>query len=620
MDPDRPGVFSKYRNRPGDPTSLSANGILTIHEDENEILWLGTTNGLNRLDPRTGIARAYFVADGLPSNTIYRIQRDHTGKLWISTPRGLVRFDRRTEKIEAFNRFDGLEVDDFRENCGLVFPDGRLAFGGAGGWISFEPTALVPDPTPPSMALTMLRLDHSPVGVKRTDPQSPLDETINATQTLQLPYHHRTIELRFSAMHYAAPEKNGYAFRLDDLDDDWNHVSYQNRRATYTRLDPGSYTFRVRGHNKDGVWSEEKRLTIVIPPPFWGSWWAYAVYAVIACATIGSFLLVVRQKLARQRSTLEHLRQVEKLKDAFNKELEDKVGERTRELMGTRRQLLDAARAAGMAEIASDVLHNVGNTLNSVRTSLHLIQERAEEKRILAMLDRVIQLLDEHEETVTVPLGPEAQNLTRILQKIHQKLSANQSEIADEGRAMFEKIQRIVASLQKQQEHAHIRRRRHEAHDPDALVREALHAARETTRGMARFVETERVPRVDVDRLELLRVLSALIHNAVEAIEARGDSLPGKIVITNRSRGDGVVMEIRDNGIGIPHEDLSRLYVHGFTTKEQREGFGLHFAAISIKEMGGKIDVSSAGLGKGCVVRLELPRARAVIEELSTAS
>jgi signal transduction histidine kinase len=182
---------------------------------------------------------------------------------------------------------------------------------------------------------------------------------------------------------------------------------------------------------------------------------------------------------------------------------------------------------------------------------------------------------------------------------------------------MFIKIQRIVASLQKQQEHTHTRKRSHEPQDLEALAREALAAASEETRGMARYSHTEPVPRVGVDRLELLRVLAALIRNAVEAVDEKHGDGSGQITLTTRARGDEVILEIRDNGVGIPSDHVSRLFVHGFSTKEQREGFGLHFAAISVKEMGGQIEVTSAGVGKGAVVRLKFPRASPTIAELS---
>ncbi|MDJ0840856.1 MAG: two-component regulator propeller domain-containing protein [Acidobacteriota bacterium] len=609
MDPDQPGRFISYTRIPGDDTGLSANGILSIYQESEEVLWLATTKGLNRFNPRTGKARAYFIEDGLPSNTTYCVLPDTQGMIWVSTPRGLSRFDPTTEQFRNFTRHDGLVVEDFRENCGFQ-EKGRLIFGGSGGWVDFNPNQIELDTDPPTLALTLLKLDNKPVFPTPDKAGAPLTRTIEETDSIQLSRSNRGLEIHFAAMHYRAPEKNTFQYKLEGFDPDWNDAAVNDRRATYTNLDSGDYTFYMRAANKDGVRAEPISLKVRVPTPPWLSWWAYTLYVLGFVSLAGGYLGFLHHKLERQKQSLEHMRQVERLKDAFNRELEEKVEKRTRELVGTRKKLTEAARAAGMAEIASDVLHNVGNTLNSVRTSLHLIQERADEKRWLELLDRVIGLLNDHEEALQRGLDEEMQaaGILRTLDLIQRKLNENRMYIAAEGEKIFENVQAIVTSLHQQQERVHTRNLLLEPADLNELLEEALHTVPGVIAGLNVVKQMEDIPLVRLDRLKSLRLLTFLVQNASEAVKEARLKNEGRIAFRTSQNGPKVSLEISDNGVGILPENLSRLFVHGYTTKSGREGFGLHYSANAMKEMGGTIEIYSQGPGCGTTAVLKFPR------------
>jgi len=324
VDLNTPGEFSTYRHLVNDPTSLSADAVLSIYEDEQNILWVGTSGGFNRFDPTTGNSRSFFIQDGLPSNTIYCILPDDEGQLWLSTTRGLSRFDPIREVFRNYDRFDGLPVNDFREGCGFLDRDQTMYFGGAGGFVSFSSRDIVLNAKPPQIAITELFLDNQAVRLKQEDPLSPLDQAIEATTRLELSYLNRSLELHFASLHYASPEKNRYSHRLEGYEDGWIETGANNRRVTYMNLRPKTYRFHVKGSTKDGIWGEARTLVLVVPPPPWRTWWAYSLYGLSFLSIIIWYVVQQNHKLALQRAAyekeqllVERLRETDRLKDDF---------------------------------------------------------------------------------------------------------------------------------------------------------------------------------------------------------------------------------------------------------------------------------------------------------------
>ncbi|MDJ0839933.1 MAG: ATP-binding protein [Acidobacteriota bacterium] len=314
MDWDQPGRFTAYRHQPGDPNSLSNDTIFCVTEDSRGRIWVGTSQGLNLLDPFSGQARRFLARDGLSSNVIYKIMEDGQGLLWLSTPNGLSRFNPQDKSIRNFDRNDGLMVEDFRENSGISDPSGVMLLGGQGGVVAFDPNDVVPDPRKPGIVITHLALNNKNV---LPDPESRFPEAIETLDELQLHWRHRVFELRFASLAFAAPVKNRYRHKLEGFDPDWIETDAFNRLATYTNLDSGTYTFRLTGTNKDGTQSQEMQLKIHVPPPPWKSPWAISLYVLGLVGSVGWYLRMQKNKLAYERKINERLRQVDALKDEF---------------------------------------------------------------------------------------------------------------------------------------------------------------------------------------------------------------------------------------------------------------------------------------------------------------
>jgi len=189
-------------------------------------------------------------------------------------------------------------------------PDGRLIFGGVNGLTIFDPKDLSPNADPPKVQLTFLSVNGLPADPR--DPAALLTRGIEFTETLELSYVQNNLVLQFAALDYAKPQRNQFQFYLEGAEPEWAHRGFEHT-AQYLNLSPGAYTFQVKGSNSDGVWNEvPTALRIVIRPPWWASWWAYALYALLAAgAAYGFYQIQLRRRLEHAETLrLQELDQV----------------------------------------------------------------------------------------------------------------------------------------------------------------------------------------------------------------------------------------------------------------------------------------------------------------------
>jgi methyl-accepting chemotaxis protein/ligand-binding sensor domain-containing protein len=443
--------FSVFASDPSKPNSLSAMNVFCGLEDSRGGLWFGTANGLNRFNPETQSFTVFTTEHGLPSNSIQTVLEDAGGNLWISTTKGIAKWTGgvahpNKPHFRVFDATDGLPGDEFKYGTAIKTRAGELFFGGQRGFVSFFPDRIKDNPVAPPVVVTGFSIFNRPVlpGAKG----SPLKKPISETSELILTHRQSVLTFEFSALNYILPEKNRYAYRLEGFEKEWNQVGTR-RTASYTNLNPGRYTLRVRASNSDGVWNEEgASLKLRILPPFWKTLWFRTLMVVLTAAA--AFLLY------RWRVRSLHAR-----RDALEREVAERTAEvelKKEEIEKSYRRLAETARViavhAVQMNVATTQIRDAMGAVNegTLSQNANVLQTR---ERINVLAENIRQISIEAKisnqasaRTVeTVSSGAEA--LESTLQGIEQTdLSVREtSKIVEELRNSAARINDIVAFI-----------------------------------------------------------------------------------------------------------------------------------------------------------------------------
>lgn len=284
----------------------------------------------------------------------------------------------------------------------------------------------------------------------------------------------------------------------------------------------------------------------------------------------------------------------------------------TRELHAAQSNLLAMAREAGMAEIANNVLHNIGNVLNSINVSTGLIKNKMRDTKAQG-LSKAVQLINEHAENLGDFLthNDKGKLLPGYLNKLVTALAVEQQSVIEELELLTKCVDHIKTIVATQQSYAG-KTNVIEAVQVSNLLEDAL---RINANALARHwvtvvTEFADIPLLMLDKSQLLQILVNLIGNAKQALEGvmdRSHQLTLRMNIIDLADGQRLQICVEDNGEGITQKNMARLFVHGFTTRKYGHGFGLHSCVLAAKEMGGTLIAHSDGLGKGATFTLELP-------------
>ena len=311
--------FTNVSKKISDTSSIPSNFITTIIKSSQGNIWAGTNNGLLNYDPQTKKLDRFLVDANLPSHVIQGIIEDSKGFLWLSTDRGLIKFNPSTRNYHHFTESDGLVSNQFYINSYVKFSN-HFYFGtSTEGIVHFRPENIHKDTSAPKIKITDLKISNKsvPIGEYRAG-RTILNKSISHTDKIQLSHRDDIISFNFVALHYAAPEKNQYAYKLENFETSWNY-SGNRRFATYTNLSPGEYTFHVKGANNDNVWNNKgTKLDIVIPPPFWQTNWFYIL---ITLVSIGGVVLIIHY---RTKSIKERQDFLEEMNRKLNTQIEQK--------------------------------------------------------------------------------------------------------------------------------------------------------------------------------------------------------------------------------------------------------------------------------------------------------
>ncbi|MEO6820629.1 MAG: ATP-binding protein, partial [Ginsengibacter sp.] len=305
-------------NMPRDLTEICPDPV-----DKNKF-WVGSRGGgLILWDVNKGLQKIYTTNDGLPNNTIYCILPDKNGKIWCSTNKGIFRLDTRTGHVTSFEKADGLAGNEFNRAHKFSFSDGRLAFGGMDGFTIFDPaefdqkkiSAKVP------VEITSFQINNELQGIGNAG--SILKESLSTISFVELPYDKNYLRIEFAALVFNNPQKIKYRYQLVNVDKDWIE-SGNNNQAAYAALRQGKYILKINATDNNGLWSPDKKeITIIINPPFWLTWWAYLIYALILLGLIRWYVVFREQRikdkqnLAFEKREALRLRETDEMKDRF---------------------------------------------------------------------------------------------------------------------------------------------------------------------------------------------------------------------------------------------------------------------------------------------------------------
>ena len=592
MDPAT-GEFTHFTNDPSDPNSISSNLVKCILEPEihgEDILWIGTDGGLNRFDKNSGSFTLYSVEDGLPGNTIHGILEDKLGRLWLSSNQGLIRFDPLTENIRVYTVEDGLQGNEFNEGAYFKNRDGILYFGGTNGLNYFNPDEIHDNPHDARAVITDFKLyNRSVIAGDTIDDRVLLKRSILHTDEIFLTHKDKVISFEFTSLHFIAPSKLKYQYKLEGFDEDWNEVPSDQRFAHYTNIPSGDYTLRVLSTNSDGIPSvEPATLLIHVVPPFWETVWFQALIAILIVALFVVVMSIRTRVLKHQKKmlTLEVEERTWEIKKA-NKLLHDKqdeilsqrdnLSEKNKQLEKQKIEIQDMAEK--LHESDQSKLRFFTNISHEFRTPLTLIMGPTEnllKKKDFSNSDKVRE-----------DLSLIYRNEKRLYRLINQLLELRRIETGTLKLSVIEDD--IVGFMQEI----------HSLFEPLAFKKNIEFRF---------FADCEKMDvYFDADKIE--KILYNLVSNAMK-YTPDGGSVELSISLVNQpDNEEKLKISVADNGPGIPAEHLPHIFDRFYQISSQNHprnegsGIGLALSKELAEKHYGEISVESEiGMGTTFIV------------------
>ena len=658
FDPDRL-VFTSYRHT-SDIHSLSDDVTNSVCIDSNGMIWVGTQNGLNQMDPRAGTFTRYYERDGLAGNNVSKILVDDGGDLWVSTSRGLSRFDVRNRTFKNYFVSDGIAGNEFY-NYASAFKShtGEMFFSSYAGVTAFFPHDVVDNPYVPPVVITDLRVAGKslPIGG-----DSPVAQAIPFTKAVDLSHNQNLVSLQFSALSFTNPDGNRYRYRMEGLESSWYESTSDQRFITYS-LSPGDYTFRVKGSNSRGAWNEDgTSLHIVILTPWWSSSWFRVVIAAFCIALLGTAYRFRMWQVQRESKQLRDV--IETIPayvwsalpdgsvDFINRRWLEFSGFSLDQALGwgwadavhpeDRGRLDDAWRAAVASGNAMEAEARMRSADGQYRwllirgvplrdrsgkiikwygksTDIEALKRAEQEREMLRQLEsdlahiNRVSMMGElaasvaHE--VNQPLTGIVNNGSACL-----RLLAGDTPNVEEAREAVGDIVRdgkrageVIARIRAMTKRAAMPREHLDLND---VIQEVLVLVKDEAKKRIVIIQTEFAgdfAPVIGDRVQLQQVVLNLVMNAIEAMSNVDGRRREMMVRTRNVDGGQVQVTVEDSGVGLDPNTTSKIFEPFFTTKSSGMGMGLSICRSIVQSHGGRI-WASANDGPGTSFHFTLPQ------------
>lgn len=307
--------FTPIKHESQQPLSLSANDVRCIFQDSKGQIWVGTESaGLNLWLGNGNRFEHFTMQKGLLSNAIMGIQEDEKGYLWISTFKGISRFDTHNKTFLNFDfqRNPAFSANQFNQSAITKDTEGGIYFGGINGLTFIHPADVALSEEKPNVVLTDFKIFNQSVSIGAINGRTIFTKPLEETSEITLSYYDNVFSLEFAALDFTQPLNNQYAYMMEGFDKYWQKSTSEQRLITYTNLDPGKYTFRIKGTNSNGIWSDEKAINIIITPPFWKTWWfkLFLFLALTAMAWLALRIYTARREMALSQKVLESERAI----------------------------------------------------------------------------------------------------------------------------------------------------------------------------------------------------------------------------------------------------------------------------------------------------------------------
>lgn len=567
MDPVN-GIFKSYLTDPNDLESIADNVVFSIYEDTTGTFWIGTNNGLNQFDPGLGKFKRFGTKEGLPNEVIYSILPDQNNNIWMSTNFGISRFSLTDYRVKNFNLNDGLQSNEFNGGAYHKGKSGKLYFAGVYGLNIVNPEKLVPLENQSSVVITKLEVMGHEVAVLLPTANLDISVLANAvmmdnkgnfftphsiayTEEIIMYYRHSFFSLEFAALNNSLPESMNFAYRMEGMEREWNYSGERNYVA-YANMNPGTYYFAIKAENPDGLWSSEKRIKIIIIPPFWKTWWFHVLEMIAALG----FIIYIYSLLLKTRTN-----KILKIKN-------ENIQLANRKLADSEKNLKNLN--AEKDKFFSIVSHDLKNPFSS----------------LLSITDLLVQNYDSSDEAEKISgIQKIQESMKQIYNLLENLLTWSRSQ---SGRIQFEPVQFNLSNVLQENYNLH----------RTPAERKGVHLSATIPENLLVFGDREMIN----------TVVRNLVGNAVKFTEK-----DKRVEISIKEEDHSIIVIVNDQGIGISEENLNKLFridekfkTRG-TSGEKGTGLGLILCKDFVEKNGGKILVKSI-LGEGSEFGFTIPK------------